>query len=140
VALWRALSHPVDVGAAALVERDGRIVLVRHSYRSGWYFPGGGVERGEAPAQAVLRELREEIGLTGASPPQLLGVYVRRQLWTINLIVLFRVADAVFEFKPSWEIRELVWADPAALPPGTGAAVARRLKELAGEAPQAPFW
>jgi ADP-ribose pyrophosphatase YjhB (NUDIX family) len=41
------------------------VVLVRLTYARGWRLPGGGRERGETPVEGVLRELREEIGLTG---------------------------------------------------------------------------
>lgn len=134
------LFHPMDVGVAAIVEQAGRVVLVRHSYKSGWLFPGGAVERGEPPAEAVIRELQEEIGLTQSAPPQLLGVFVRRWLWATNLILVYRVREAVFVFKPNWEIRALRLADPSDPPPGTGPAIRRRFKELIGEASQAQVW
>jgi 8-oxo-dGTP pyrophosphatase MutT (NUDIX family) len=134
------LLTPMDVGTAAIVEQAGRIVLVRHSYKSGWLFPGGAVERGEPPATAIIRELQEEIGLTQSAPPQLLGVFVRRRLWATNLVLLYRVREVVFVFKPSWEIREVRLADPAEPPPGASPATCRRLKELLGEASQAAHW
>jgi 8-oxo-dGTP pyrophosphatase MutT (NUDIX family) len=136
----RTLLHPVDVGVVAIVEQAGRVVLVRHSYKSGWLLPGGAVDRGEPPADAVIRELQEEIGLTQSAPPQLLGVFTRRHLWATNMILLYRVREAVFVFRPSWEIRAITLADPAAPPDGTGPAVGRRLKELIGEASQAQLW
>lgn len=136
----RGFLNPVDVGVVAVVEQGGRIVLVRHSYASGWLFPGGAVEFGEVPADAIIRELREEIGLSQSAPPQLLGVFVRRHALTTNLILLYRVRDAVFRFEPSLEIRAITLADPANPPPGTGPAVVRRLKELIGEAPAATHW
>jgi len=135
-----ALLHPVDVGVAAIVEQAGRVVLVRHSYKSGWLLPGGGVDWGEPPADAVIRELQEEIGLTQSAPPQLIGVFIGRHCWATNLILLYRVREAVFVFRPSWEIRAITLADPAALPAGTGRAVGRRLKEMSGEATPARFW
>jgi len=138
--LHAMLLHPTDVGAVAIVEQAGRIVLVRHSYKKGWLFPGGAVERGEPPASAIIRELQEEIGLTQSAPPQLLGVFIRRHFWATNLILLYRVREAVFVFRPSWEILAITLADPAALPDGTSPAVRRRLKEMTGEATQARFW
>jgi 8-oxo-dGTP diphosphatase len=59
------------VAAYALCEDDdGRILLARLTYpeiKAGyWTLPGGGIDFGEAPADAVLRELTEETGLTGA--------------------------------------------------------------------------
>lgn len=61
------------VAAYALVERDGAVLLTRFSERgfhSGlWGLPGGGVEHGEAPRDAVVRELREETGLEAVVGP-----------------------------------------------------------------------
>ena len=59
------------VAAYALCTDDaGRILLTRLTYpeiKAGyWTLPGGGLDFGEAPADAVLRELTEETGLTGA--------------------------------------------------------------------------
>lgn len=54
---------------AVAVVRAGSRLLVIHRRREGRRYcvlPGGGVEPGEAPATAVLRELAEETGLTGA--------------------------------------------------------------------------
>jgi 8-oxo-dGTP pyrophosphatase MutT (NUDIX family) len=136
----RAFWVPVDLGAIALVEQGGKFVLVRHSYKSGWMLPGGAVGRGEPPADAVLRELQEEIGLTHSAPPQLVGVFTRRVGFAANVVLLYRVREAVFVFKPSFEIRAIRLADPAAPPEGTSPAVCRRFKELMGEATQAPYW
>lgn len=58
---------PVPV-VCALIERDGRVLLARrpdHKHLGGkWEFPGGKVEPGEAPAAALVREIREELGCT----------------------------------------------------------------------------
>jgi 8-oxo-dGTP diphosphatase len=53
--------------ACAAILRDGHILMVRHHYdrRDYWTLPGGGVEQGETPELAVLREVREEVGLSG---------------------------------------------------------------------------
>jgi ADP-ribose pyrophosphatase YjhB (NUDIX family) len=54
------------VGVAAVVFDDqGRVLLVRHTYRPKlpWGLPGGWLERGEDARQAVEREVREETGL-----------------------------------------------------------------------------
>ena len=59
------------VAAYALcVDDSNRILLTRLTYpeiKAGWWtLPGGGIDFGEAPTDAVLRELTEETGLTGA--------------------------------------------------------------------------
>ncbi|MDW8355758.1 MAG: 8-oxo-dGTP diphosphatase MutT [Bryobacterales bacterium] len=59
-------SSPITV-AAAVIERDGRILICRR--RAGdrhglkWEFPGGKVELGESPERALGRELEEELGI-----------------------------------------------------------------------------
>ena len=50
--------------ARSIIIRDGRIAMV-HSLNYDYYqFPGGGIEKGEDPVQAVIRETLEEAGLT----------------------------------------------------------------------------
>lgn len=136
----QAATTPVAFGALALVEQGNKILLVRHSYAPGWRLPGGGVKRGEPPEEAVLRELREEIGLTHGATPQLFGLYTRKVAFVTNLIAVYRVREASFVFAPSLEIRAVTLADPVSPPPGTADAVRRRLAELVGEQVQTPYW
>ena len=136
----QALLAPVAYGACALIERDGKVLLVRHSYIPGWLLPGGGVGRGEAAEHAILRELKEEIGLVRSAPPELFGVYSRRTGWVTNVIVLYRLYDVDFTFRPNLEVREVLWADPASPPPRTPDSVRRRLGELSGMEPRSPHW
>ena len=126
-------------GAAALVlDERGRVLLVRHGYQPGWRLPGGGIDGGETAEAAVRRELAEELGLKGGSVT-LSGQYSRRVLWVDHAVTLFRVEGAAIAFRPGWEIREILWADPAAPPPGASPATARRLAELRG-APLSERW
>ncbi|MEU8628872.1 NUDIX domain-containing protein [Streptomyces sp. NPDC048669] len=57
-----------------LFDEDGRVLLVDPTYKPGWEFPGGIVESGEAPAQAGIREVAEEIGIQLARVPKLLVI------------------------------------------------------------------
>jgi 8-oxo-dGTP pyrophosphatase MutT (NUDIX family) len=136
----QAMLAPVAFAACALVVRDNKVLLVRHSYVRGWLLPGGGVGRAEPPAEAILRELKEEIGLVRSSPPQFVGLYSRRTGWVTNVIALYRVDDAEFSFQPNFEIREVRFADPVAPPDGTPPSVRRRLLEFARLQPQSAHW
>jgi len=56
---------------AAIIEREGKILVGRRtpaqSHPLQWEFPGGKVEAGETPGQALMRELEEELAIRGAA-------------------------------------------------------------------------
>lgn len=55
------------VSAAALFDADGRVLLAKRpkgkELEGYWEFPGGKVEQAETPEQALIRELKEELGI-----------------------------------------------------------------------------
>ena len=60
------MTDPAQPIAAAIIVRDGKVLLVRRRVKEGtlsWQFPAGAIEAGETPAQAAVRETREETGL-----------------------------------------------------------------------------
>ncbi|NLC56895.1 MAG: NUDIX domain-containing protein [Armatimonadetes bacterium] len=62
-------------GVAAIVrDAEGRILLQRRSDNHEWALPAGAIDPGEAPAQALLREVWEETGLR-VVPERILGVF-----------------------------------------------------------------
>ena len=57
--------RPVGRVVAAVIWRDDRVYAAQRGYgdmKDGWEFPGGKVEKGEAPEQALRREVKEELG------------------------------------------------------------------------------
>jgi ADP-ribose pyrophosphatase YjhB (NUDIX family) len=88
--------HFVDYGnpavtAFALVERNGRYLVLKRSqdpYLGHWDLPGGFVEAGESPAEAVRREIFEETGLR-VQQPGIVGAYTSRYgdegKWTVDV-------------------------------------------------------
>ncbi|MGE8496809.1 MAG: NUDIX domain-containing protein [Pseudomonas sp.] len=53
------------IAVGALIrDEQGRLLLVKPAYRDGWLIPGGVVDADESPRDGLLRELREELGLT----------------------------------------------------------------------------
>ena len=69
--VWWFARRPHTRGVKCLLRHDGRVLFIRHTYgdRRVWELPGGGVARGETPAAAVVREAREELGVTPAWRP-----------------------------------------------------------------------
>ena len=60
---------------AGIIERDGRILICQRcpeqSHPLKWEFPGGKVENGETPAQALVRELVEELDIRAGPPGEM---------------------------------------------------------------------
>jgi len=60
----RTIAPGYTVGAICVIERaDGALLLARLSYRNSWGLPGGLLKRGETPADAARREVREETSI-----------------------------------------------------------------------------
>ena len=63
-----SLVRLVLVVAAALIDADGRVLLAQRpkgkALEGLWEFPGGKIDAGEGPEDALIRELREELGIT----------------------------------------------------------------------------
>src|SRR5256712_12260910 len=61
------MSAPVDVAVAVLIRSDGAALLAQRPaskvYSGYWEFPGGKIEPGEPVAEALRREIREELGI-----------------------------------------------------------------------------
>ena len=69
----------MEVIARAVVLREGAVLLVQEIAQGYWFFPGGHVEAGETPEEALVRELREELDVT-ASVENSLGEVENRWL------------------------------------------------------------
>jgi 8-oxo-dGTP pyrophosphatase MutT (NUDIX family) len=81
---------PVVGGNAAVIRATGHILLLRRADTQQWVMPGGMIEVGETPAEAVVRETREETGVV-CLPVALVGVYDSRR-WDSGL------AQQVYKF------------------------------------------
>ncbi len=88
---WR-FSRGLTLGVRAIVlDAEGRVFLIKHTYSAGWQLPGGGVEAGETLLEALARELREEgnIEITGA--PKLHGVFFHPRYSVRDHVTLYVV-------------------------------------------------
>jgi 8-oxo-dGTP diphosphatase len=104
-------------GVVAVIEQQGRLLVIRRApdilAGGNWCFPGGGVEPGEPLPDAIVREVREELGVP---------VEPLQEIWTWRrpdgLLVLSwwkaRLIDASAAFHPApAEVAEVCWATPA---------------------------
>ncbi|MCP3938054.1 MAG: NUDIX hydrolase [Actinomycetia bacterium] len=106
------------IGTVAII-RDGpdRILLARHSYRSGWGLPGGMIGWREEPEETIVREIDEEIGLT----VRVVGsALVRHRLKPRRVEFYYELwldgCDADDAYPRSPEIEEVSWFDASDLP------------------------
>lgn len=130
---WR-WTRGLTIGAQGCVfDAQGRVLLVRHGYRPGWHFPGGGVDPNEYVGDALARELREEVGVVLEAAPRLVGIYGNFGIFPSDHVVLFEIRAwrQPTVPKPNHEILEHRFFDVAALPDGTVPAVGRRLDDIA---------
>jgi len=111
--------------AGALMTNDaGEILLQKRSDNGQWTIPGGAIEPGEEPGEAIIREVREETGLD-VIPERLVGVYGGEahiaqypngdQVAMIALIFACRVVGGFLQTDDD-ETLELQYFAPDALP------------------------
>jgi 8-oxo-dGTP diphosphatase len=104
---------------AAIIERDGCILICQRKPEQAhplkWEFPGGKVEPGEDPREALARELAEELAIQAA-----IGDEITRYPFAYPgkepiLLIFFRVAS--FSGEPRNQVfQQIAWAAPAHLP------------------------
>jgi len=103
--------------AAAVAWDAGRLLMTRRPPGGPlglkWEFPGGKLEAGETPEHAIVREIREELGV-GATPFEVLGV--ERHDYDHGLeveIVFIRCTLSSLDFRPGRGVHEIRWFLPA---------------------------
>lgn len=123
---------------AVVLNEQGEVFLIRHTYVPGWHFPGGGVEVGETAELSLERELVEEAGLVATERPILHGLFFnrgvsRRDHVAVYVLRRFRIESIK---QPDREIAEAGFFALDRLPEGTTPATRRRLAEiLSGQRP-----
>lgn len=125
--------RPRTFGAHALaLTPDGKVVLVKLRYAPGWRLPGGGRDEQEDPREAVLRELREEIGMVSHGRVQLGRELELDVDFKQDLASLFIVEDVRYRPRWSWEIERITERAPDDLPSDLAPIAARWIEALRG--------
>ena len=127
--------RPRTFGAHALaLTPDGKAILVRLRYAPGWRLPGGGRHEAEPPSDAVLRELREEIGMTAHGAVSHAAELEERPDFKRDLATLLVVRDVRYRPKRwSWEVEAITEAALDDLPADLSPRAAAWLEALEGK-------
>lgn len=96
----RPTTHGVH---AVALTPEGEILLVKLTYASGWRLPGGGRRVGEDPEQAVIRELREEVGMFANGEVRHLRDFRHAPDFRRGFGALFVVSDVRYR-PPRWSL------------------------------------
>jgi 8-oxo-dGTP pyrophosphatase MutT (NUDIX family) len=139
---WR-FARGMTLGVRAVVlDGEGRVFLIKHSYVSGWHLPGGGVETGETLREALQRELAEEGRIELAGEPEFHGIYLnshvsRRDHVAVYVVRQFR-QDRLPE--PNSEIIDCGFFEMKALPAETTLGTRLRISEVVENKPPIQTW
>lgn len=116
----------MNVVAAALVDREGRVLLQQRppgSQMEGlWEFPGGKIDAGESPEEALIRELREELGIDTDAACLAPATFASAQLGERRLLLLLYICRKWRGTPRPLHATELKWLRPSqmfslAMPP-----------------------
>ena len=111
------MSDALDVVAAVLIE-EGRVLVSRRlatdRFGGTWEFPGGKVEVGESHAEALARELDEELGITVEAGERLDVIRYETETGLAVAVHFYRAVRVAGEPR-ALEVEEWDWAEPGTL-------------------------
>jgi 8-oxo-dGTP pyrophosphatase MutT (NUDIX family) len=139
---WR-LARGMTLGVRGVVLDDSnRVFLVKHSYVTGWYLPGGGVEVGESFLDALKRELVEEGRIEVSGEPALHGVFFNNHVSRRDHVAVYVVRNYRQDRmpEPNHEIVACGFFEPTALPEGTTPGTRLRIREVLDGQPSITTW
>ena len=124
--------RPRTFGAHALAfTRERKVILVRLRYARGWRLPGGGRSEDEDPRDAVLRELREEIGMTEHGRVRRAGDLEEKTDFKRDLASLLIVEDVTYQPpRWSWEVEQIIERPLDDLPAGMASVAANWIEAV----------
>lgn len=113
-----ASSRPRKLVVAALIRRGGQVLISRRradqAMPSLWEFPGGKVEPGEAPTEALEREVREELGCDVTV--ERIEEVVFHAYPAFDLVMLVYQCRLVAGEPRAVEVADIAWVEPRSLP------------------------
>ena len=142
IRLHARLRRGLTLGVRGVVmDAEGRVLLVEHTYVSGWHLPGGGVERGETTVDALARELEEEAGVKPSGTPRLVSVHSNHRRYRGDHVLVYLIqAWTPCRATSHGEIHQIGWFAPDRLPEATTRGTRARLAEIFGGQASDPDW
>ena len=140
--IYWAIFKPLSFGTRVMLLCKNEVLLVKHTYISGYFLPGGGVKKSELFENSARRELKEEVGIL-VNNLSVFGIYksIKEQKYTTNVVFISKLSK-----KPTLKIQkdELVEAgffNINKLPLKTSPGTKRRIKEyIEGNFPITGEW
>jgi 8-oxo-dGTP pyrophosphatase MutT (NUDIX family) len=139
---WR-FARGMTLGVRAVVLKDDNSVfLVQHSYISGWYLPGGGVEVGESFGEALRRELAEEGNIEVVEEPILHGMFLNSHVSRRDHVAVYVVRHFRQDHlpAPNREIAACGFFAADALPVDTTEGTRQRISEVLNGVTPSATW
>ncbi len=115
--LYWFVFRPQTRGAKMLIERNGRLLMIRNTYgHKNWTFPGGGVAKNESYKEAAIREAWEEVGIRVRNCT-FIGQYINTHQYKIDTVECYytKTTSDNFQIDPG-EIMEAKWIKPHQIP------------------------
>ena len=126
---------------AIVINAEGQVLLVKHTYQPHWYLPGGGVKKGESARAAVIRELKEEVGVIASEQDAILfGIYHHMYLGVNDYPIIYIIKNYSKHVAHSGEIEQMDWFYYDALPEMVSPGTKRRLDEYFKSTPVIEKW
>jgi 8-oxo-dGTP pyrophosphatase MutT (NUDIX family) len=136
------LTRGMTLGSrTAVIDGEGRFMLVKQTYAPGWIFPGGGVERGETCEQAALRETQEEAAILALGPLEFRGIFSNEREMRGDHLAFYILRN--FEqqdFVANREIADARFFHASELPDRMNGGTRRRIEELVKDLPHSKHW
>ena len=111
------MSKPLGVAGKAIIRKDGQILLLQRSSKSGfdpglWELPGGKIDYGENLVEALKREVKEEVGLViKVERPFKTWHFYKDPFWVTGVTFLCDYISGNVNL--SSEHADYVWIEPA---------------------------
>jgi 8-oxo-dGTP diphosphatase len=124
--------------AAVILDGEGRVLLVRHTYgRLNWEIPGGASDPGESVVETAVREVREEVGVQAVAD-RLTGIYYDAERDAHHFVFRCHITDKAVPAPSSAEISGCSYWPLDGLPRPISDFTTRRIRDSFGPLPELP--